>query len=389
MNLHVKDTAAWLGNPYELFRWLLSILVAGVVSIVPYSVISDYYLRSFVSQSLLQPPPVLVNGTLPTSYPVVGLTMNEYGWLAFGFVIAFLIGIVLSLGMSRLVPDRKIVPPFFMMMIVLAWFVYSGIFLSGQYLNLVPPGPNAYAYQLAILRGIPLWYFTAGTLLLTVGVVQDSAVTAILGISAQDDNIVRISMRVFASPEDVKNLLMLSVVKDRLALSRKFDKKVDGTIYLWRSSRRRYVFQIQLKPTKAVRNGAELVDTIMSVVGFERRQYYITTTAPFRESFVGDIAYIETVFKRTPKPTEYSIEPESNAQQLVDEAIEELRGGISPHFERLSTLGWVKLILLVAGFGISGFFFYTKDYTSALILIGSAVLYLAVELPSRIRARGE
>jgi len=386
VNLHIRDTAEWLANPYELIRWILYVFIGGAISIVPFATLSDYYIRLSIGEILNHPPP-LVSGNTIVSGQSFYYTPIEYASLFLAFTLVYSLMLITSLALTRVFPDRKVVPPFFMQMIVLVWFL-SSIFSIGQYYQLIPQSDYAGNYTLSVNQSILTWYLLGGVFLFVSGFTQDRVVTGVVGRTARYGNILRYSMKVMMEPKALRDLLLIEKFRRGLSVSRKTETDASGSIYLWRRFGFTNVLQIELRPNKETRDGKEMTDTVMNVIGYERRAYYVQTSDSQIEGFNGDLYYIKSILDRHDPPISYSKEPDTNADKLVYQAIDELQG-LSPHIERVSKLGWLKLGGFIAALFISGFFFLSHDPTNGFILIGSAFLLLAFELPSRIRARGE
>jgi hypothetical protein len=279
-------------------------------------------------------------------------------WFVVGLVtvptILFLVPIALSLGLTRLHPEKRLVPPLYIQLITFGAFLVTADYAAFPYLSLLMIG----------------LYASLG------GLAQDKIVTAITGLSVDRDSIVCRAFEVASDSERVAQVL----TKFRyVGVGRKLQRKTDGTIVL-RSPK-----DVDYTTIMEIRQGAKSNQSLLSVAFFEKSRYYLRKTQDLEEYAEIRIAYLRSLFSRAEYCMQLHDAPPKIADPLLDSIIDEMQGILSLHVQRLSRLGWVKLFAFVGAVATVGvYLFYMKDYGSAVATIALILLYLAFELPSRL-----
>jgi hypothetical protein len=280
-------------------------------------------------------------------------------WIGLGVatipaILVFLTPIVLSLGLTRVHPEKRLVPPLYIQLITLGMFLATADYAASPYLSLLMIG----------------LYVGLG------GLTQDKIVLAITGRTVDRDSIVRRAFMIVGDPERIAQVLTKFPY---VGLDEMWDTKPNGAIVLRSPKDREYTTVVEIT------RGKQPNHSFLSVAFYQRTRYYLRKTADLEEYARIRLAYIRDVFSRDEYRTEVYEAPDSIATPLLDSIIDEMQGLVTTHFERLSGLGWVKMVSFIGAVAIVGILlFYMKDYGSAITTVALILLYLAFELPSRL-----
>jgi hypothetical protein len=277
-------------------------------------------------------------------------------WFLLGLVtvptVLFLIPILLSLALTRLHPEKRLVPPLYVQLIAFGMLLVTADYAGFPYLSLLIIG----------------FYVGLG------GLTQDRIFLAITGPSVDRDNIICRAFEVASDPQNIAQVLSKS---SYVGLGEKLHMKHDGTIILRSPKDATYTAIAEIK------RGEQPTQSFLSVAFYERTRYYLRKTTDLEEYANARLAIMRDLFSRD--RIEIREAPISIATPLLDSIIDEMQGIVASHFERLSRLGWVKMLSFIGAVAIVGILlFWMKDYGSGITTVALILLYLAFELPSRL-----
>lgn len=323
---------------YELFRWLFYIFIGGAVNGVIWQIFADF-LYVVVSDS--QPKPTVA----PIIYAIIGS------------VLVYLSPIGLSLALTRIHPQKRIVPPLYMQVAAFAWFMIS-------FYN---------RYQMASLPSL----YLIGTYAFFGGMTQDRIASSMLGRAFQEDNIISYSLKVDGDIDKIRDIIMTDKFRKNLNVGRKVEQ-IDSRLIIRSFKKGKFSTIIELK------KGLQPNETLINEVFFEVKDYYVTISEDLQ--VYADFR-VEGLKKILTSP-EYNLRvedaPKTNAQYLMG-LVEDEMEGLLGYTDKMTKLGWVKIVAFAFAVGLIGVFaFVLNDQISALTTAAIVALYLAFELPSKM-----
>jgi hypothetical protein len=322
-----------LARHYELIRWLVSVLLGGavntlVIQLFAYyiSLIPSYYWSGFYTSELIQ------SLIVPTA-------------------LLFATPIFLSVLLTRLQPEKRIVPPLYMQLLAFSAVTY------GQFAV-----PLAQAFATVLLTGV---YAIGG------GFTQDRITTKLFGIQAARENIVTFSVQASDEPKRISEVLCIPQFADNLALDPNAED-VDGRLVMRSAWDARYRARVEIVATN---QGISRIN----IACYTTARYYMRWSESLEEYGRGIAVYIADVLNRNGIEARVA-EPE-HVEWLTGSVVDEYQGWWMQR-HRLTTMSWLKVIFFVVALGIVWAFFFTlKDYASAYATLAIILLYQSSSCP--------
>ena len=310
---------------YEIVRWVVYVFLGGGIAYIAFSNFTQFYINLY-TKSVIQ---------LPVGAPI-SFTLSQYGILAVYFLIVFITPILTSLVLTQLHPDKRIVPPLFMQAIS---FVLNLVPLIS--LKIVAPSQ----YIGTIEQGIGGLYFVGIYYVIIGGIIQDSIVTWILGLTINGDNILRASLVASTDYSFARSIVTQKKYWNRIGLRMRLYKDKETVII--RSARNaRTITSLEIAPhTKSAPD--EPVKTLINIIKFKKGSYYIKKDEELSESLRIAVLYIKDLFERQTPSIKATESSPDNAAALVNSSIAEMQG-LTFQLQQTSTLGWVKSLAFAA-----------------------------------------
>jgi len=280
------------------------------------------------------------------------ISLEAHG-LAAGMVV-FVVPIILSVSLTRLQSEKRIVPPLYMQAVLVIWFVVSGV------------------------GHIDVSYILGNTILLlyaiSAGLFQDSAARFLLGRTGQRNDIILRSLRISAKAEEIKAVLLSEGIRENLGLSSKVQETNEGSILRTPSdSEYQTVLQVTRSPSGS---------SIMNIAFLEMTRFSMRRSSRLDEYGKRQIAYLKDLFGREEVPIYVVDAPLVNAGSLCNLILREMQGMI----EELGISAGIKILAIAALLFIPTLLYYDgklklQDLLGLLLPI---CLFLITQLPTRL-----
>lgn len=223
-------------------------------------------------------------------------------------IILFFIPIILSGLLTRLVPEKIIVPPLYIQMVTLAGIVIFAL-SNLSVIDWVTP----------LLLGVA--YTMVG------GQVQDRTTTALVGISSNRGDIVTSTIEVLnATPDEIVRILSEPKFADNLVVSPHAEER--NGVFMFRNPRGTdYETRIEVRQLSS--SGKP---TIINLAFFEREKYYLRYSTELVEYARAIHVYLYDLLQRSnstvPPQQKLSVQvpDETHSALLVDQIIDETQG---------------------------------------------------------------
>jgi len=270
-------------------RWVIYIVLGGAINAVA--------IRSF-GNWMISLPEKPDPQTLPTIY----IQFFGYG------LIVVLIPILLSFVLSRVHPEKRIVPPLFMNILAVAYLIFFA------YFNVIPS--NAL-----------VWEGLVGYAMLG-GLFQDRVATYALGRTAPREKIFKYSCTVHADIHKTQKIILRRKYRKRLGAPLVVEAEEGESLKLKSYPRDR------IQTILEIVEGDKSDETTIHLAVFEKRAYDINFNEDVEEAGKAAIDYLEDIFF---KRNSIKIEPAplTNADILVDYIVDEMLGAVT-RFQEMS-----------------------------------------------------
>ncbi len=277
-------------------------------------------------------------------------------------VLLFIIPIVISLVLTRVHPDKRIVPPLYMQIIVFAYYLLYALF-HGQ--------PSEIQQSISILMLV--FVYT-----IMIPQLQDRIVLWVTGYTAHSEDMISYSFRARTRLERIEEVLTKDPFKTQLRiLATPEDTNRGVELKTPKFSRFMTVIELEKNP----RNDDE---TFINVVFFEKGQYYFKDSESIKEKAIDKIEYLKNVLERPEHMIKFEEINNSHAEHVKNSILDDTRG-VYQHLGVVTNEGKFKIALFCIAIGIAcGFFFIIKDNTNGFITLTIIILYVVFELPRRL-----
>jgi len=312
---------------YNLAAWILAILLGGAYNIAALQIFVDRYLSPAIS-------------------------LESHGLAA--AIVFIVVPIMLSVLLTKLQSEKRIVPPSYMQVVLVVWFVVSGV------------------------GHIDVSYLLGNTILslyaIAAGLFQDSAARFLLGRTGQRDDIILGSLRVNADAEEIKAVFLSEGIRENLGLSSKVQETSEGSILRTPSDSG---YQTILQVTRS-RSGS----SIISMAFLEMTRFSTKRSSRLDEYGKRQIAYLRDLFSREERSICVVDAPLANAQSLCSLVLREMQGMI----EELGISAGIKILVAAAFLVIPTVLYYDgklklQEWLGLLLPI---CLFLISQLPTRL-----
>jgi hypothetical protein len=225
--------------------------------------------------------------------------------LALFIIAAVITPFLLSLLLTTIQPELRIVPPFYITLISFAWLFVLWVNPSNVSATLTP-------------------VITLGTFYVTLGFAEDKLATLILGIAAERERIYFEYLTVYSDIDDVKARFAVPEIRRELFLSERIEGNAEQG-YLFKT-RRGLFFKNQILVTRSKEYPHS---TDVKIVYYEEGKYNLKISPVFPEVTRKTSLYLKDVlYNREPKlGFEVAVEFTNTARDsLIDRVIDEMRG---------------------------------------------------------------
>lgn len=271
-------------------------------------------------------------------------------------ILLYITPIFLSLVLTRINPEKRIIPPLYMQIIAVVWF----LMLRFEKTEII---------TLALL--FAYIYLASPT--------QDKIATSLYGISTHRDDVYGYSLRLKTTPKKTRDILLNKRFRGTIGLQKDPEENDRGIIL---KSPKNDIYQIFIQLESDSDN-----ETLVNMVFFEKGKYNIKITEDLVEFTQSKIAYIENVFSRDDYQLELQKESSlTHVQPLIDFVIDEMQG-ISPHIVGRPFASYFKLTAFIFALLISIYFIFEWESIEGWAILAMILLYLAFELPDKLRQR--
>lgn len=334
-------------NDYEFVRWLICVFIAGAV----YSII----LYQFGTQLGTLLPQL----ELPTiQNPDVKIDLILVTQMSMYALILLAIPPLFSITATRLIPEKRIVPPFYIHMIAVG---YMSFYFSTQHFM-----PNIWFLNIFVLFMYSIF----------IGLTHDIIVQTILGRNVREKDLLTYSFKIKnINVKNLENLFMSERHRRHFRLDGRIEEIDDGV-------RLRNTPDIDTRMIIEIKTDKD--DVLLNLLFFERGRYYFKYTDMLIDDAKEKSRYIEDLIKEKFNNIEKA--PEQNAV-LLKEDILERAGGLSSQVDKISRIGWAKIIsfIIVVAIAISLIVF---DYmTEGITTLAVVLLYVIFDLPRKLLSR--
>lgn len=345
----IKKTVA---ENYDIISWILCVFLGGTMNIGILNAAYGYIMYYW--------------STLPVPNPPVP-TLYHYA-LLMGYVIAVaILPFILSLILTAIQSELRIVPPFYITLISAAWMLVLWVNTSNVSTQLAPT-------------------LTLGMFYVTLGYGEDYATTYILGKAVERESIYYEHLRVYADIEDVKARFMVPEIAQSTHLS----ERVEG------NAEQGYLFKTKSGPIFKndiwINRDKDFPEvTSIKIVYYEVGRYNLRVSPRFIEEAHKMSRYLEDVFiYHEPKMGVEIIVPFTNKafDRSIDRILDEMRGYYT-RSKQFSTTDKFKIALLVGILILTGILFAIEQPTYAILSIAIEVLIAVLGLPDIIRKQRE
>lgn len=275
-------------------------------------------------------------------------------YITLPLILLYITPIFLSLVLTRMNPEKRIVPPLYMQIIAVVWFLMLRFEKT----------------EMTTLALLFAYIYLAST-------TQDKIVTCLYGISTHRDDVYGYSLRLNTAPKKIRDILMNERFRRTIGLQKDFEETDRGIIL---KTHKNDIYQIFIQIESDDENRA-----LVNMVFFEKRKYNIKMTEDLIEFAQSKIAYIENVFSRDDYQLELQKESSlTHVQPLIDFVIDEMHG-ISPHVVGKPFASYFKLTAFIFALLISIYFIFKWESIEGWAILAMILLYLAFELPDKLR----
>ena len=335
----------WFFHNFETLRWVVFVFLGGTILAFTLEAFATYFTQL---GTLLGRPPTPSDWLLYVIGPIV---------------LIFIAPILVSIALTNIRPEKQIVPPLYMQIVQLGWFLG---FVYVRYTSL---------FTLGVL--LDVYYVAIG------GYIQDVAALKIIGISCNPKDVLPYSFSANSAPGKVRDILSTRVFRQRLKISESVDFE-DGDEYCIFVSSRRADFPFVLELSKT--DNPQTTDVRLAF--FRRSRYYVAPIDDDLKEFShSTIVLLKDILGRTPDAVRLEDRDPNEARELVNWVVERL-DGLLPQFGRLSGYGWVKMLSFMTAVVLTIVTaIVLKSYDSATGLAALILLYLAFELEQNLRKR--
>jgi hypothetical protein len=329
--------------------WIASTFIGGAINALAIQAFTEYY------DSMIQA--LRIEYPAPTIIPAADIFESS----ALQILLVFLAPIFLSLIFTKFLPERRVVKPFDIQALSFAAFAYAKVMV-----------PTSRDFGGLLLLGM---YALFG------GLTQNALMSKLVGVAADRSLIVSYSRLVYVTPQRLADLLTSNRFRRNLNLKAHVERTGDGRLILRSVSTLDYSMVFEIAANNDPPNSA-----LLNMVFYERIGQYLRRTDEFEEYVLSTIVYLQDVLNR--QSVRWTVRLDTEAAPLVDSVVNELQG-LSVYAQRVSRIGWIKILAFLGAVSVAGvaFFLYLKDYTSGYATIVLILLYLAFELPPRLRPR--
>lgn len=338
----IKKTTA---ENHDIISWLLCIFLGGTINIGILNAAYSYYLQNLPSISDL--------------YRII-ITVS---YILFAILLPF----ILSLILTGIQPELRIVPPFYITAISWAWMFVLWI------------NPNNASTMITPTILIGMFY-------VALGIAEDKLTTAILGIAIERRNIYFEHLRVYATIDEVKDRLTIPEIRRSLYLSDRVEGNAEkGYTFKTKGG---YVFINRILIIKD-KDFPEL--TSLKIAFYEKRSYSLKVSPSFIEESHKTLWYLKDVFiGHEPEIGLEVILPFTNSTSdiLIDNVVDDLRGYYvkSKQFSIRDRLTIASLVGILA---LTIVLFLIEQPIYAGLSIAIEVLLAVLQLPDLIRKQRE
>ncbi len=290
----------------------------------------------------------------------------------FTFGIFFISPIILSFALTRVMPSRQIVPPLYLQLITLGYFLNLTFFQNGVSLTTF--------FTLYLL----------GFYTLFGGLSQDSVIVRLMGKGVLRDDIIRTSLLVDYDMETLRRVLGRREFANRLDINPNNYETKKGVVFP-PEEYRGWNTTIELTnlgvPTKN--------HTILSICSWHEGRYDFHRDISSEEYASERVAYLIDLLihprkDEDRKPSNPIATSQDEADDFINSIVDEA-GGLVVHTERISTIGWLQIIGLLTMVSASFALIIIGGVEPLLAGVGALVsigVYLVFALPSRFGRRG-
>src|SRR2546425_4273071 len=279
-------------------------------------------------------------------------------WIPLG-LIAF-DPLFLSIVLTRISPEKQIVPPLYIAIVSLGWF--AG-FMAIRYPSEIYPVLLFYGFYAFI-----------------IGSVLNRVAVSLLGITVRTSDFLFYSFVVRAHKELVRDVLEREPIRNNLGLSTGMVDEDRPLIYFEGGGDVGYQMKIQVSQTPPSNHST------VSAIFCEKTDWYVKPTSEeLREWAESEVVYLKSLFDRPEH--HYPIDHDGwdrtlETDDLISTTMADMEGFI-PRFREISRTGWVKVGAFVAALNVIAYTaFRLQDYPTSTGLFVALLLYLAFELRS-------
>jgi hypothetical protein len=354
-----RGLRSFLSQQYELVRWVVFVFLGGSINSLAVQLYGNYFSVAYEYASV----------------PLVYYTAQQ---LAFGIVqfllftgLLFITPILLSLSLTRLMPTRQVVPPFYIQLITL------GLLYGVTYSR----------FGASVITFLTLYVGTFYSIF--AGLIQDGIVARLMGKGVLREDIIPFTIVAESDMTSLAKVLSRKECANWLDINPNYTETKGTILFLPDEYAGRHT-SIKLSPIPN-----ETDKTKMDICIWREGRYDFQRDANLEEAARRGMAYLRDILTY-PRPDEdrnsikfSEIEPHK-ATDFV-EAIMDESGGVIVHTEQISVIGWIQLAIFAgmvsASFGllVIGGTEFTLAGVGALVSIG---VYVVFSLPSRFGRRG-
>jgi hypothetical protein len=230
---------------------------------------------------------------------LLSLTQHNLGWAIY-FIVTFVAGaLVISFVFSLKNPEKKIIPPFFVLITATSILIVNVILNSDEAL-------------FAVLT-VYLTAFTA----LSFGTGFDQVIVKLLGLAVNKDHMKHSQLKAYADIQKIATILTTQA-RYNLKIAKKPIEEKEDTVILRSISEARFTTYIQLRRIDATH-------TLINSVFFEAGDYSTIDSGELEEYKREKSVYLQKVL--LDQPNEIFVEPmHGYPEELIDRANEDLMG---------------------------------------------------------------
>lgn len=345
----IKTLRSLYSNDHEPILWIILVFVAGAINSlflhVPVFILVTQLYKMHTNQ--LQTPPIY---DLSTLYQIPIL-----------FAICFFMSLIISCVSTKVFPSKMIVPPFFIQLITMGYFLF---WLSLYYTNVL------------VLDTLFVWFSVLAFLVIS-GYFQDGMVIAIFGRSLKPEDMIQRSFITSDSLTSIENIIRKDIIRIRLNLDKKIELIPNGI--MMRSNDTKYQNVIELVTTSDNK-------TMINIIYFEKGRYYFQNSDGLKEYMRDKIHYLQAVLFESEYKIKLESDSERNADSLVNTMIDE-NSGIPSKIGTISRTGKIKIFSFIGSVIGSALLITYGHLAEGVGSLAGILLFLAFELPSKFLPR--